>query len=129
MIENPLEYKNKLLSELREGKLTMAEFQKECAYWYLNTFETFSPKPDPSTPTEYMDYKQMPFEKRIKVSSEFFKSEPIKSYLEFRDKVRAENFSHKESLKEFMVHIPKEDVESREKYRVKFYDFQTGNYD
>lgn len=128
MIEHP-EVKFKQLSkDHADGKLPLGDLNKECAYWYLDTFNTFEPRPDPTPPNEYLDYRNMPFEKKSKVSPDFFKIESIKNYLEFRDKVKAENFAHTMRLKEFVEHIPKEDVVSRSKYQQKLYDFEVKDF-
>jgi len=126
MIANPMEYKNKLLSEFYSKKISMKELEIECAMWFLNTFDTIHKKPYPSMPMEYQDYKNLPFERRQKIAGEFFQQPVIKNYLDIKEKIKNENDTILYHLHEHLKTIPEGDFVSRAKFNEKIVEFQSG---
>ena len=128
MIANPLEYKNKLLGDRRNERITMEEFDRECAYWYLDCFDTIQTKPEPTAPADYLDFMRLPFERRNKMAESFYQDPKIKNYLEVKEKIKNENQCNILRLKEFKEYIPKEDVVSNQKFQQKLNELQSKNY-
>lgn len=128
MIEKPWEKKNDLLKQHREGKISLEELQKECAYWFVDCIEEMKPRPEPTRPRDFEEYASMPFEKRAKISSEFWQQPQIKGYLEIREQIKNENNANMFWIKEHIKHIPEEDFVSRNALRNKLTEFELKDY-
>jgi len=114
-----------LLKELNCGGLTMAEFEKECAYWLISC-EGLKPKLLPTKPQKMMDYEQMVGVDKIKVPMSFWRKGDIYSYLETYQHIKNRNKGILDKLKEFKEHIPKQDTLTRSKYDIvitQFWDY------
>ena len=128
MIENPIEYKNKLLSDFATNKITLSELIKECAYWFMECFEEVNVKPIPTAPREYFDYNSLPFEKKIKMSNDFWQMPIIKNYLETKQMIENENKAFVYHLNNYLSYIPVEDTVARQKYSEKLAEFSMKDF-
>lgn len=128
MIANPMEHKNKLLQDRRDGKITMEELQKECAYWFLDCFDTIHTEPEPPAPADYLDFMRLPFERRNKMAESFYQDPKIKLYLENKEKIKNRNSANILRLKEFKEAIPQEDFVAHQKFKEKLSELQNKNY-
>lgn len=128
MITNPAEKMKKLVSEYENKKINMEQLDVECAYWYLDCFGEIRLKAEPSPPNRLIDYRSMPFDRKIKVPQEFWHNPEIKSYLEQKDSVKQENVATLAHLKKWMSIIPESDFVARQKFREKINDFESKDY-
>lgn len=123
MIANPNEKFKSLLEDHKSGKITTAQLDTECAYWLLECFAEINYKPMPSTPREYQDFLDLSFEKKQKISSEVHNNPAIRDFLDMKQRIKSENYSNLEKLKEFKNYIPKEDFVSHARYAEKINEF------
>jgi hypothetical protein len=105
------------LSNLEEGKWSMEEFDRECAYWFINcgfSFLSFPPKPktleDYDNLSEYQKRRTNVEELRYAYNKEL-------------DKIISINSSNLYWLKRFLKAIPKEDITTIDKFRKKIEEF------
>ena len=128
VLENPPLKIKQLLADYASKTITLDELNKECAYWYLDCFDEIHPKPYPSAPRDYQDYKSMSYEKRQKMSNEFWQSPTIKTYIEIKEQIKNENEAHVHNLKERIKNIPLEDFVSRSKFSQKIQEFESKDF-
>lgn len=82
----------RLLARLQGGEITMAEFEKEIAYFALTTgFEEFIPCQEPPKPTELLQYLELPPKQKEKMGMEFWHQPDIQGYLRARSDTNAWN--------------------------------------
>lgn len=124
MIENPIEYKNKLLAQYASKEISLSEIQKECAYWFLETFDTFNNRIAPTPPPDYTEYKNLSYEKRQRIGNDFWFQKNIKDYLDMKEQIKNENTAKLHQLKEMKSYLPPEDFLSISKYNAKIEEFE-----
>lgn len=124
MIENPLEHKNKLLGQHRSGEISLEELEKECAYWFMETFDTMHKRVLPTPPADYAEYQMLSYDRRQKIGIDFWHQRNIKEYLEIKEQIKNENQSRLIQLKEYKKHIPQEDFISIGKFNSKIEEFE-----
>lgn len=128
MIENPAEYQKNLLDKLSRKEITMGELEKECAYWFMYCFDEVKPKPYPTMPKEYHEYLSLPFERKQKMSQEFWQQTIIKNYLDVKEKIKNENDANLFHLKNYLKHIPEGDFLAKSKFKEKIKDFELKDF-
>lgn len=107
----------KLLTELREKKITMPEFDKECAYWYIRYHDKLHPLPVPNIrPQDLIEYDRMEPHDKKSLPEKFWRQTEVYNYLEAKQGVIENNKSTLNSLKRFKEYIPIEDKLTRDKY-------------
>ena len=100
-----------LLERLWIKKLTMPEFDKECAYWMVSFLEEHHKHPEPSAPEEIINYRRRKaLDLEYKLSNEFWNSPNIADYIKQCRHVFAMNKSNFDWLCYIKQHIPKEDI-------------------
>ena len=128
MIENPIEYKNKLLAKYDSKQITLEELQKECAYWYLDCFNEIVVRPYPTPPHRYSEYASMDYAEKKEVPNAFWFLPEIKNYLDAKFLVKNENKSQISRMKEFINYIPESDFVARSKYQQKINEFESKDF-
>lgn len=128
MIENPMAYKNELLKKHSVGEISLAELEKECAYWFAETFDTLHLMAVPTAPQDFYDYQKLPFEKRNKIGNDFWNQPNIKFYTEQKQKIKEENRARLIQLYEMKSHIPAGDFVTRSKFDEKIVEFTDPQY-
>lgn len=124
MITLPNEKFKKLTTDYEARKITLEALNTECSYWLLDCFDELHFKPQPSAPNEYEMFLELPSEKRYKLSVETHQNPKVREYLDLKQKIKNENYSNLERLKQFKSYIPENDFVSRQKYTDKINDFQ-----
>jgi hypothetical protein len=115
------------------GNLSSDEVCKEMAYLMLEKecFDEYEPKIVPMMIQPWINYLNMPQEKKAKVPREFFDTPEIKSYLTARDKAHDHNRAMIGRFYDLVLpYIPQEDKPNREKcYRIinRFFDTEEAN--
>lgn len=128
MIENPSEKSRKLLDDYEHGRITLADLNKECAYWYADCFEEVLPRPLPTMPQRFAEYQNSTVEEKKEYNNNFWQLPEIKSYLDQRESVKQENSDSLHKLREFLNYIPEEDFLTRRKYLDKISDFEARDF-
>lgn len=83
----------KLIYQKQQGAITQQELEFECAHWALPHTKRSIPKPLPTPPEEYIDFRrETPYEQR-KGSDKFYAQEFICNYLDQKEKVLTHNRS------------------------------------
>ena len=119
MIENPVEMKNLLLERFNTGKINMEELDRECAYWFVETLETISRKPDPTKPHRLAEYEEMDYSDKKEVPLAFWHIFEIKDFMEKREMVRNENKANIYWCEYWTTKLPEEDFVNRQKLKDK----------
>lgn len=123
MIEHPNLKFLDMTDKHKGGKISSADLDRECAYWFLDCFEEINPRTEPTPPLKYVEFKRMPIEKQFKVQDEILLQPEIRNYLDMKDQVKNWNNSKVLQLKEFKSYLPEEDFISRKRYEEKLNDF------
>ena len=105
---NSPERKNKLLTDLKEKKLTMNQFLIECALWSLEPpcFAEIIVKQYPVPPPEWQEYADLNPKDKREMKPEFFHQLPIKLYLQSRSRILSWNKGQYDRLKEIKAVLP-----------------------
>ena len=110
---------------LTKKKITLNEYLERCAYWGIKTLEDIYFRPLPSKPLKVINYEQLSYSKRQKLTYGFFVDHPgIMRYYEERDKIILENSNSLWRLRTYKKYIPESDLESHEKLDKKIIDFK-----
>ena len=121
-----------MLKLLIAKKITLNEYLERCAYWGTKTLEDIYFKSLPSKPLIVINYEQLAYSKRQKLTYGFFVDHPgIMRYYEERDKIVLENSNSLWRLETYKKYIPETDLESHEKLDKRIMDFKMkmGGYD
>ena len=121
-----------MIKQLKRGEITLEEYLIQCAYWGVKTLGDIYFKSLPSKPLEIIEYEQIPYYKRQKLSWGFFVDHPgIMKYYQERDKIIRENNDYLLRLKNYKEYIPASDIKSHEKLDKAIMDFKVkmGGYD
>lgn len=114
-----------MLKLLRKGEITLNEYLERCAYWGMKNLEDIYFRSLPSKPLKVINYEQLAYSKRQKLTYEFFVDHPgIMRYYEERDKIILENSNSLWRLKTYKKYIPESDLESHEKLDKRIIDFK-----
>jgi len=114
-IPEAIQKKDTLLKGLFTGEISMAEFDKECAYWLINS-KDLSPLPLPTRPRELQEYDTWTSTEKKNTSDKFWRQDAVYKYVNQKQFVIDRNKSMLSTLKEFKEYIPKEDTITRNKY-------------
>lgn len=100
----------------KEGRLTMAEFERELAYVALLFIDDLRFRPDPTPPREVIDYRQATKEKQKKATEDgFWRDGQNFAWLEASRAIWEKNRGNLYRLTELKRIIPKEDTVSQAK--------------
>jgi hypothetical protein len=114
-----------MLKQLNRGEITLEEYLIQCAYWGVKTLGDIYFKSLPSKTLEIIEYEQISYFKRQKLSQGFFVDHPgIMRYYEERDRIILENSNSLLRLKEYKKYIPESDLKSHEKLDKAILDFK-----
>jgi hypothetical protein len=114
-----------MLKQLNRGEITLEEYLMQCAYWGVKTLGDIYFKSLPDKPLEIIEYEQISYYKRQKLSQGFFVDHPgIMRYYEERDKIVLENSNNLWRLKTYKKYIPESDIKSHEKLDKAIMDFR-----
>lgn len=117
---------NMLLKQLKTKEITLEEYLMQCAYWGLKTLDDMYFKSLPSRPTVVVEYEQMPYSKKNRLTDEYYEDNPgVTRYYEEKDSVMRENKTSLWILQDVIKkHIPESDVKNHEKLDEKINDFK-----
>lgn len=105
-----------LLDKLQSKAITMGEFEKETAYWMIESLNECKWKPYPTLPTELLDfYKRKKYDKKVQMDDAFWQQDHIRQYVASNGRIKAENGANKYWLKWMQTIIPKEDTVNHKK--------------
>lgn len=111
---------------LRKKKIPLNEYLERCVYWGMKTLNDIYFKSLPSKPLTVINYEQLSYSQRQKLTYDFFTDHPgIMRYYEERDRIIRENKDNLWRLKIYKKYIPGSDIESHEKLDKKIMDFKT----
>jgi hypothetical protein len=106
--------KNKLLAELRDGKVTTDEFLKKCAEWVAEDVETYTVMPMPVAPKDVEDYERIPVNVRANIDAQYFYDHPqILAYYNLVKLTYWENKNLYDWLKECMHRVETEEEKAK----------------
>ena len=111
-----------LLKDLYTSKITMDEFNKECAYWLISC-DNLSPSIMPTRPYKLQEYDRMSDNDKYKVPYSFWRRPQIFNYIDQCNNVKGRNEDMLIKLTEFREHIPEQDLTTRSKYDVVISEF------
>ena len=105
-----------LLAQLQSKEITMAEFEKETAYWMIDSLRECQWKPYPVLPIELLDfYKRKKYDKKVQMDDAFWQQGHIRQYIASNSRIKTENGANKYWLKWMQTIIPKEDTVNQKK--------------
>ena len=111
-----------LLGELWAGKLSMVDFDKECAYWFISC-DDLAPKLLPTRPKELLEYDSWTLTEKKNASDKFWRQESVYNYLEQKQGVIERNRGMRDKLIEFKAYIPKGDTPTLRKFDSYIYQY------
>ena len=123
MIENAPERMKVLLAKFGSGQMKMDELDKECAYWYAETFPDLRITQEPGKPQRFRDYETSDYATKKSMHQNFWLLPEINEYIEGKQHALNTNRSVFENLKDFKECIPEGDFITKEKYEVKIQEF------
>ncbi len=106
-----------LLKDLYTSKITMDEFNKECAYWLISC-DSLSPLMMPTRPYKLQEYNRMSDNDKYKVPHSFWRRPQIFKYIDQGNAVKGRNQGMLAKLIEYREYIPEQDEMTRSKYTV-----------
>ena len=116
---------NMLLRQLRTKEITLSEFLMQCAYWGIKTLDDIYFRSLPSRPIEVVEYEQLSYSKRDRLTREYYKDNPgVLRYYEEKDRIIRINKTNFLNLKTYKKYIPESDVKNHEKLDKKILDFR-----
>lgn len=116
---------NMLLRQLRTKEITLSEFLMQCAYWGVKTLDDIYFRSLPSRPIEVVEYEQLSYSKRDRLTWEYYKDNPgVLRYYEEKDRIIRINKTNFLNLKTYKEYIPESDVKNHEKLDKKILDFR-----
>lgn len=113
-----------LLLQHSSGKISLADLEKECAYWFMDCLSEVRVKAYPTPPAEYAEYEQMTLKEKSKIPPDFWHQGNIKNYVDQRSRIHAENYSNLQNLKDHKKNIPAEDSVANQKFQEHINDFE-----
>lgn len=111
------------LSRFKTSKNSLDEFNTKCAYIFLEYIDTIRPQYIGYIPSQLNDYYQLDEKERKKIDNSFWKQSYITDFLEHKQRVISWNIGQIHNLITFLRYIPKEDKQSRQKFRNKILEF------
>jgi hypothetical protein len=107
-VNTNVERKNTLLAQLAKKEITMDQLLYNCAVWAMEPqcWADIEVRQYPMPPKEWVEYQDLPMDKRFKVGNEFFNLPQVKEYNDLKGKVYAGNWGDYCWLKESKKHIP-----------------------
>ncbi len=116
---------NQLLKQLKTKEITLSEYLMQCAYWGLKTIDEVYFKSLPSKPTAVVEYEQLSYYKRNRLTQEYYNDNPgVLRYYEEKNKVTLINKTNLMHMEEYKKHIPESDVKNHERLDKKINDFK-----
>lgn len=97
------------------GIWTMAEWDKECAYWFI-ACDDLKPLLLPTRPQEILEYDKLSPQEKKNTSDRFWRQERVYNYLEQKQHVLDRNRGMFAKLIEFKNYIPEGDITTRAKF-------------
>uniref|UniRef100_A0A6H1ZWD6 Uncharacterized protein n=1 Tax=viral metagenome TaxID=1070528 RepID=A0A6H1ZWD6_9ZZZZ len=105
-----------LLYKIRDKKITMADFDRECAYWALAYLNEYKFTPYPTKPTQIVEYQNRKrYDVKFRVEDKFWQQDEIKPYMASFKIARGRNISNGSWLEFMKNSIPAEDTPNQEK--------------
>src|SRR3990167_1599735 len=95
-----IQKKNTLLKGLYSGEISMSEFDKECAYWFISC-DDITPKPLPTRPKELLEYDSWTSTEKKNTSDKFWRQESVYAYISQKQSILERNKSMLHKLIEF----------------------------
>ena len=107
-----VERKNTLLAQLAKKEITMEQLLYNCAVWAMEPqcWADIEVRQYPMPPKEWVEYQDLPMDKRFKVGNEFFNLPQVKEYNDLKGKVYAGNWGDYCWLKECKSYIPDDET-------------------
>ena len=116
---------NMLLRQLRTKEITLKEYLIQCAYWGVKTMDDLYFRSLPSRPMEVIEYEQLPYYKRNKLTQAYYEDNPgVMKYYEDKEMIVRNNKDSLHWLKIYKGYIPESDVKTHEKLDKKILDFK-----
>src|SRR3990167_5656547 len=85
-----IQKKNTLLKGLFSGEISMSEFDKECAYWFISS-DDLAPKPLPTRPKELREYDSWTSTEKKNTSDKFWWQESVYAYINQKQSIIDKN--------------------------------------
>ena len=116
---------NMLLKQLKTKEITLKEFLTQCAYWGVKTLDDIYFKSLPSKPREVVEYEQLPWAERKRLTWEYYSDHPeVMGYYDEEERVMRMNKTNLMRMKEYKEHIPESDVKAHEKLDKRILNFK-----
>lgn len=116
---------NMMIKQLRRGEITLEEYLMKYAYWGMKTLDDIYFMSSPSKPLDVIEFEQLSYYKRQKLSQEFFEDHPgIMRYYDQKKNIEIMNETSLLNLKAIKKYIPESDTASHEKLDKKIMDFK-----
>ena len=113
-----------LFYKRQRNEISQEEFDQQLAYWTLQTgFENMKYTPMPIPPQDLKEYYAMDEFDKKKVSSDFWKQEDIKLYIQLKDEARISNDGERSGLEMLLKNLPEKDEENRAKVQEALTEF------
>lgn len=112
------------LLDFKKGKISIDEFNRECAYIFLEYINDVKPEYVGSEPKDLEEYHQLDKKEQRDIRESFWRQPQIYNFLEHKQKVICWNVGQVQNLIKFLGYIPKEDIDSRQKFRDKILEFR-----
>ncbi len=120
----PQKFKN-LIFDLQNKKITMQEFDYQCALWALESLDDYRVHPLPTRPFELDEYYRKKSQNpSYKISEGFWQQFHIREYLDNINTIRNLNSANLFWLKRFLSYIPDSDLLSKTKFQEKINGFE-----
>ena len=114
---NDVEIYKSFLNKLHTKEWTMAEFDKEIAYWFIHC--VYDPHPEPERPKELLEYDVLTTKEKSSLPGRFWHSMPVSAYMNKRDRAYSYNKGILDGLKRFKAYIPEKDDHTHRLYQNK----------
>ena len=116
---------NMLLKQLRTKEITLKEYLMQCAYWGVKTMDDIYFRSLPSRPMEVVEYEQLPYYKRNKLTQAYYEDNPgVTKYYEDKEMIVRSNKDSLWRLKTYKKFIPESDIKTHEKLDKAINDFR-----
>lgn len=100
-----------LLSRLRAGRITMDDFNKECAFWMMGDISSMFYKEIMDKPDIIRNYEaERSRDPKYEVAASFWQRDDVRDYMFCSRKVMAENYANWHWLLFMRRWMPKEDT-------------------
>lgn len=111
------------INNLKTNVWTMAEFDKECSYWFISCQDLY-PLKYPEKPSELKEYATFTTKEKSQVTSAFWNQGSVRQYNDQCSRVEGHNKGIVDKLKEFKSYIPEQDITTISKYNTAIARFE-----